>query len=243
MSNQARRGVGGKQIGLVQQQDLQAHKLSRWKRQCLDMGAASLDDEGLLELLIGDYVIETGYQSLPKNLLDRFGNLASLISAPVHQLLEAKGIDENLVVRFKVAKETATRLARKQVSGQDILSNQTQLEEYCRCLMASISNEQLRVLFLDAKNRLIKDELIAQGTVDHVSVYPREILIRAIRCGAVGIVLVHNHPSGDPTPSPADINMTVEIQFAGAIMGVLVMDHLIVGRSGNYSMREKGMLK
>lgn len=243
MSTHAGRSVGDKYIALVEQRDLQSHKLRRLRRQCLDIGAASLDDEGLLELLMGDHAIKTGYHSLARNLIDQFGNLANLISAPAHQLLQTGEIDENLVVGLKVAREAAVRLARVQVAEGDVLSNYQQLERYCRCSMANMSFEQLRVLFLDAKNKLIKDELISQGTVDHVSVYPREVFVRAIRHNAVGIVLVHNHPSGDPSPSPADLELTVQIQYAGAVMGVIVVDHLIVGRSGNYSMREKGLLK
>lgn len=203
-------------------------------------GADALPDYELLELLLFRLIPRVDTKPIAKALLARFGTFAEVLGAPVNLLQEVKGIGPSVAVDLKVIAASAQRMARGEVRGRDIVSNWPQLLDYCRSAMAFENREQFRVLFLDKKNGLIADEVQQVGTVDHTPVYPREVVKRALELSASAIILVHNHPSGDPTPSRADIEMTKQIIDTAKPLGIAVHDHLIIGRKGNASM--KGLL-
>ncbi|TIW44669.1 MAG: JAB domain-containing protein, partial [Mesorhizobium sp.] len=203
-------------------------------------GADALPDYELLELLLFRLIPRVDTKPIAKALLARFGTFAEVLGAPVNLLQEVKGIGPSVAVDLKVIAAAAQRMARGEVHGREIVSNWTQLLDYCRSAMAFENREQFRVLFLDKKNGLIADEVQQVGTVDHTPVYPREVVKRALELSASAIILVHNHPSGDPTPSRADIEMTKQIIETAKPLGIGVHDHIIIGRKGNASM--KGLL-
>lgn len=163
-----------------------------------------------------------------------------MLGTPAALLEEVKGIGPAVAVDLKVIASAAQRMARGEISGRELLSSWTQLLEYCRSAMAFEKREQFRILFLDKKNMLIADEVQQVGTVDHTPVYPREVVKRALELSASAIILVHNHPSGDPTPSRADIEMTKQVIDKAKPLGIAVHDHIIIGKNGNASM--KGLL-
>ncbi|SDA42669.1 DNA repair protein RadC [Mesorhizobium qingshengii] len=203
-------------------------------------GPDALPDYELLELLLFRLIPRADTKPVAKALLARFGTLAEVLGAPVGLLQEVKGIGPAVALDLKVVAATAQRMARGEVRGREILSSWQQLLDYCRSAMAFEEREQFRILFLDKKNALIADEVQQVGTVDHTPVYPREVVKRALELSATAIILVHNHPSGDPTPSRADIEMTKEIIDAAKRLGIAVHDHIIIGRKGYSSM--KGLL-
>ncbi|MER8473260.1 DNA repair protein RadC [Mesorhizobium sp. M0991] len=166
--------------------------------------------------------------------------LPEVLGAPVERLQEVKGIGPAVALDLKVVAATAQRMARGEIAGRELLSTWTQVLEYCRSVMAFEEREQFRILFLDKKNALIADEVQQVGTVDHTPVYPREVVRRALELSATAIILAHNHPSGDPTPSRADIEMTKLIIETAKPLGIAVHDHIIIGRKGHSSM--KGLL-
>jgi DNA repair protein RadC len=177
---------------------------------------------------------------LAKALLARFGSFAEVIGAPVELLCEVKGIGRSVALDLKIVAASAQRAMRSEIKGREILSSWQQVLDYCKAAMAFEEREQFRILFLDKRNALIADEIQHVGTVDHTMAYPREILRRALTLSATAVVLAHNHPSGDPTPSRADIDMTKAIIEALKPSGVTVHDHLIIGKKGFASM--KGLL-
>jgi DNA repair protein RadC len=179
---------------------------------------------------------------LAKALLARFGNFAEVIAAPRERLREIAGIGEAAVSQLKIIEAAAMRLAKSRVIGRPALSSWAALLDYCIAAMARSSREEFRTLFLDRKNILIADEVQTRGTIDHTPVYPREIVKRALELGASALILVHNHPSGDPTPSRADIEMTRDIAAAAKPLGIAVHDHLVIGRSGHASFKSLGLL-
>ena len=203
-------------------------------------GPDALPDYELLELLLFRLIPRVDTKPIAKALIARFGSLAEVLGAPVALLQEVKGIGPAVAIDLKVIAATAQRMARGEVRGREVLSNWTQLLDYCRSAMAFENREQFRILFLDKKNVLIANEVQQVGTVDHTPVYPREVVKRALELSASAIILVHNHPSGDPTPSRADIEMTKQIVDTAKPLGIAVHDHLIIGRNGNASM--KGLL-
>src|SRR5690606_27150302 len=172
-----------------------------------------------------------------KALLARFGTLAQVLGAPEHLLREVKGGGPAVALDLKVIAAAAQRMLRSEIKGRQTLSSWMQVFDYCRAAMAFEEREQFRILFLDKKNALIADEVQQTGTVDHTPVYPREVVRRALELSATAIILVHNHPSGDPTPSRADIEMTREIIEAGKRLGIVVHDHIIIGKNGHASMK------
>ena len=174
---------------------------------------------------------------LARLLLETFGDLNRVITAPAARLSTVPGVGEAVVQELKLIEAVAQRMARSRVMHQPVLSSWDALLDYCHTAMAHRETEQFRILFLDRKNVLIADEEQARGTVDHVPVYPREVVKRALELNASALILVHNHPSGDPTPSEADIAMTAQIQEAAAVLGITLHDHLIVGRSREVSFR------
>ena len=204
-------------------------------------GADALPDYELLELLLFSAIPRRDTKPLAKQLIARFGDFAGVISAPPAQLA-LEGLSDITIATLKLIQAGAVRLGRQRVMTQPILSTWSALTEYLHSAMAREANEQFRLLFLDRKNRLIGDEIQARGTVDHTPVYVREVVKRALDLGATALILVHNHPSGDPTPSRADIEMTRDIARALTPVGVTVHDHVIVGGGAPASLRAMGLL-
>jgi DNA repair protein RadC len=214
----------------------------RLRARFLKSGADTLPDYELLELTLFAALPRRDTKPLAKALLARFGNFAEVIAAPRARLLEVQGVGEGVANHLKIVEAAAQRLAKTRVIGRAALSSWSALLDYCTAAMARSQNEEFRVLFLDRKNVLIADEVQNRGTVDHTPVYPREIVKRALELGASSIILVHNHPSGDPTPSKADIAMTREITAAARALAIAVHDHLVIGRSGHASFKSLGLL-
>ncbi|TIN94750.1 MAG: JAB domain-containing protein [Mesorhizobium sp.] len=212
----------------------------RLRERFASAGPDALPDYELLELLLFRLIPRADTKPAAKALLARFGTLAEVLGAPVGLLQEVKGIGPTVALDLKIVAATAQRMARSEIHGREILSSWQQLLDYCRSAMAFEAREQFRILFLDKKNALIADEVQQTGTVDHTPVYPREVVKRALELSATAIILVHNHPSGDPTPSRADIEMTKQIIDTAKPLGISVHDHLIIGRKGYASM--KGLL-
>jgi len=203
-------------------------------------GHLALADYELLELLLFRLIPRSDTKPVAKALLERFGSLAQVLGAPETLLQEVKGVGPAVALDLKVIAAAAQRMLRGELKERETLSSWTHVLDYCRAAMAFEEREQFRILFLDKKNGLIADEVQQTGTVDHTPVYPREVVRRALELSATAIVLAHNHPSGDPTPSRADIEMTKEIVEAGKRLGISVHDHLIIGKKGYASM--KGLL-
>jgi DNA repair protein RadC len=205
-------------------------------------GAEAMPDYEMLELVLFAALPRRDTKPLAKALIARFGSFAEVIAAKRERLLEIPGAGEAVVNQLKIVEAAAQRLARGKVMGRPALSSWAALLDYCMAAMARSQNEEFRVLFLDRKNVLVADEVQSRGTVDHAPVYPREIVRRALEHGASAIILVHNHPSGDPTPSRADIDMTREIAAAAKALKIVVHDHLVIGRSGHASFKSLGLL-
>lgn len=214
----------------------------RLRDRFLKGGADALPDYELLELALFAAVPRRDTKPLAKALLARFGSFAEVIAAPAARLMEIKGVGMSVVQQLKIVEAAAHRSAKTTVINRPALSSWTALLDYCTAAMARVANEEFRVLFLDRKNVLIADEVQNRGTVDHTPVYPREIVKRALELSASSIILVHNHPSGDPTPSRADIAMTREVVTAARTLGIAVHDHLVIGRSGHASFKSLGLL-
>jgi DNA repair protein RadC len=204
-------------------------------------GRDALPDYELLELLLFMAIPRVDTKPIAKNLIDRFGTFGDVIAAPVERLREEK-LSENTIAALKVVGAAALRLAKAKVMGKPALSSWEALLDYCAMEMARGQTEQFRVLFLDRKNVLIADEAQSKGTVDHTPVYPREVLKRALELGASALILVHNHPSGDPTPSRGDIQMTREIVAAAKALKIEVHDHLVIGKGKHASFKALGLL-
>jgi DNA repair protein RadC len=202
------------------------------------VGGEAFTDAELLEALLHVVIPQKDTKALAKELLKRFGSLAQVIGAPRELLAEIKGLGPTTISHLKVIQAAGQRAARDRIdSNQPVLSSWSALIDYCRAQMAYEEREQFRVLFLDKKNRLIADEVQQTGTVDHTPVYPREIIKRALQLQSTAIILVHNHPSGDPSPSSADVQMTRAIADSGKPLGITVHDHVVVGRAGHSSLR------
>lgn len=200
-------------------------------------GADALADYELLELLLFRSIPRRDVKPIAKELIRRFGSFAEVLAAPQHLLTEVPGVGEAVAVDLGIVAAAGKRLAKGQVTRRTVLSSWSSVIDYCRAAMAFEAREQFRILFLDKKNALIADEVQQVGTVDHTPVYPREIVRRALELSSTAIILVHNHPSGDPTPSQADITMTREIIAVAKAMGIVVHDHIIVGRDGHASFK------
>lgn len=214
----------------------------RLRARFMDGGAAAMPDYELLELVLFRAIPRQDVKPLARALLDRFGDFNRVLSAPARRLAEVKGVGEAVIQELKIVEAAAHRLARARVLHRPVLSSWDQLLDYCRSAMAHRETEQFRVLYLDRKNVLIADEEQAKGTVDHVPVYPREVIKRALEINASALILVHNHPSGDPTPSSQDIALTATIRDAGETMGIVVHDHLVIGKTREVSFRSEGLL-
>lgn len=205
-------------------------------------GADAVPDYEMLELVLFRAIPRQDVKPLAHSLIEYFGDFNRVITASPARLAEVEGVGQAVVTELKIVEAAAQRLARARVLSRPVLSDWQALLDYCHTAMAHGEVEQLRVLYLDRKNSLIVDEEQARGTVDHVPVYPREIIRRALEVNASALILVHNHPSGDPTPSDADIAMTARIVQAADCMGITVHDHLIIGKSTEISFRSQGLL-
>jgi DNA repair protein RadC len=204
-------------------------------------GADAMPDYELLELLLFAAIPRRDTKPLAKQLIKRFGSFAGVVAAPIAELAAAD-LSENTIALIKLVQAGGLRLGKQQLLDRPVLSSWTALTEYLRAAMAHETNEQFRLLFLDRKNALIAEEVQARGTVDHTPVYVREVVKRALELGATALILVHNHPSGDPAPSRADIEMTREIVRAATPLGVTIHDHIIVGRGEPASLRALGLI-
>lgn len=205
-------------------------------------GADALPDYELLELVLFRAIPRQDVKPLARALIDKFGDFNRVLSAPSAQLSQVVGVGEAVLTELKVVEAAAHRLARSKVMQRHVVSSWDDLLNYCHTVMAHRDTEQFRLLYLDTKNTLIADESQASGTIDHVPVYPREVVKRALELNAASLILVHNHPSGDPTPSQADIDMTAQIDNAARALGITVHDHLIIGKSCQISFRASGLL-
>jgi DNA repair protein RadC len=214
---------------------------SRVRDRVLKAGVEPLADYELLELLLFYSIERVDTKPLAKRLLERFGTLGDVFAAEPAQLREFE-IDRRTLVLFRAIRESGRRLAERKVKDMPVLTNWQQLLDYCHAALAHEKTEQFRILFLDRKNVLIADEVQQRGTIDHTPVYPREVVKRALDLGAAALILVHNHPSGDPKPSRDDIEMTKEIRKAAEALGISVHDHLVIGRKGHSSFRSLGLL-
>lgn len=215
---------------------------ARLRERFLIGGADAMPDYELLELVLFRAIPRRDVKPLARQLIEIFGDFNRVVSAPLARLSAISGVGEAVVTELKIVEAAAHRLARSRVMQRDIVSSWDALLSYCQTAMAHRETEQFRVLYLDRKNVLIADELQAQGTVDHVPVYPREVVKRALEINASALILVHNHPSGDPTPSDADITMTGQIQDAAQVLGISLHDHLIIGKEQELSFRAAGYL-
>lgn len=213
----------------------------RVRERVLRAGIDALPDYELLELLLFYAIERIDTKPLAKTLLERFGTLGDVFAAEPAQLREFE-IDQRTLVLFRALRETARRLAERKVKDMPVLTNWQQLIDYCHTALAHEKTEQFRILFLDRKNVLIADEVQQRGTIDHTPVYPREVIKRALALNAAALILVHNHPSGDPKPSRDDIEMTREIGKAAEALGLAIHDHLVIGRKGHASFRSLGLL-
>ncbi len=205
-------------------------------------GAAAMPEYELLELALFRTIPRQDVKPLARRLLDTFGDLNRVVTAPAPRLMAVEGVGEAVVQDLKILEAVAQRMMRARVMNRPVLSSWDALVDYCHAAMAHRETEQFRVLYLDRKNVLIADEEQARGTVDHVPVYPREVVKRALELNASALILVHNHPSGDPTPSQSDITMTGQVQDAAAVLGITLHDHLIVGKGREISFRAEGYL-
>ncbi|MBM2290722.1 DNA repair protein RadC [Sulfitobacter pseudonitzschiae] len=205
-------------------------------------GAQAIPDYEMLELVLFRAIPRRDVKPLAYDLLQTFGDFNRVITAAESRLREVKGVGDAVIVELKIIEAAAHRMARAKVLNQNAISSWDALVDYCHTTMAHRETEQFRVLYLDRKNMLIADEEQARGTVDHVPVYPREVAKRALELNASALILVHNHPSGDPTPSPSDISMTQQIEAACVALGLSLHDHLIVGKSRELSFKSEGYL-
>jgi DNA repair protein RadC len=214
----------------------------RLRARFLDGGAQAIPDYEMLELILFRAIPRRDVKPLAWRLLDRFGDFNRVISAPVERLIEVRGIGVAVAQELKIVEAAAHRMAQSRIMQRHILGSWDALLDYCHTTMAHRETEQFRVFFLDRKNILVADEAQAKGTVDHVPVYPREVVKRALELNASALILVHNHPSGDPSPSDEDIGMTSRIQDAAEALGIVLHDHLIIGKSRELSFRSEGYL-
>jgi len=214
---------------------------ARVRERVMKSGVDALADYELLELLLFYAIERIDTKPLAKRLLERFGTLGDVFAAEPAQLREFE-IDQKTLILFRAAREAGRRLAERKVKDMPVLTNWQQLIDYCHAALAHEKTEQFRILFLDRKNVLIADEVQQRGTIDHTPVYPREVVKRALALNAAALILVHNHPSGDPKPSRDDIEMTKEIRKAAEALGISIHDHLVIGRKGHASFRSLGLL-
>jgi DNA repair protein RadC len=209
----------------------------RLRQRFLDGGEDALPDYEFLELLLFRALPRRDVKPIAKELIRRFGSFAEAVNAPAARLAEVPGVGPSVIADFAVIRAAARRISKGSLAKRPVLSSWSSVLDYCRTAMAFEPVEQFRVLFLDKKNALVADEVQQTGTVDHTPVYPREIVKRALELSASAVILVHNHPSGDPTPSKADVAMTKQIVEIAKPLGIEVHDHVVIGREGHASFR------
>ena len=222
--------------GLSEAPHYHGHR-ERLRARFRDAGADALSDYELLELVLFRALPRRDVKPLAKTLIGKFGSFAEVVHAPPARLGEVEGLGEAAITEIKLIAAAASRVAKGQLKQRTVLSSWSAVIEYCRAAMAFADKEQFRILFLDKRNQLIADELQQVGTIDHTPVYPREVVKRALELSATAIIMVHNHPSGDPTPSTADIQMTKSIVGIANPLGISVHDHIIVGKNGHASLK------
>jgi len=221
--------------------DTTGHR-QRLRQRFIKAGADGLADYELLELLLFQALPRRDTKPVAKALLARFGSFAEVVSADTAEIRKIEGAGDSVAMALKTVQAAALRLAQGEVMDQPVLTSWDKLLKYCRAAMAYEKSEMFRVLFLNKKNVLIADEVQQQGTVDHTPVYPREVVKRALELGATALIMVHNHPSGDPAPSKADIEMTKQVGAACEKLGIQLHDHIIVSKSGANSFKTMGLL-
>jgi len=214
----------------------------RLKDRFMRAGREALQDYELLELILFRSIPRRDVKPLAKKLIAEFGSVAEVLGAPLSRLRTTDGIGEATAIDLKLVEAAGRELAKGAVKKRTVLGSWTAVIDYCRASMAFETREVFRILFLDKRNALIADEIQQTGTVDHTPVYPREVVKRALEVSATAVILVHNHPSGDPTPSQADIAMTRQIVEAGKPLGILVHDHIIIGKNGHTSMKGQALI-
>ena len=214
----------------------------RLRERFLRDGGAAMPDYELLELLLCLAIPRRDVKPLAKTLIARFGSFAAVLSADQAALEKIDGVGEAAVAALKLARASALRLTEADAKARPAIGSHQALLDHCRARLSHSATEEFRVLFLDSKNGLIADEQLGRGTVNHAPVYPREVVKRALELGAVALILVHNHPSGDPTPSADDVAMTREVRAAAEALDLTLHDHLIIGRHGHASLRALGKM-
>ena len=222
--------------GLAEAPHFKGHR-ERLRSRFLETGDQGLPDYEILELLLFRSIPQRDVKPLAKELIARFGSLSGVLGARRERLTEVKGVGDSVAADLKLVEAAGRRLARQSIQDKPVLGSWKDVIDYCHAAMAHADRETFRILFLDKRNHLITDEVQGVGTVDHTPVYPREVIRRALEVSATAIILVHNHPSGDPTPSNADIRMTQDIIAIAGPMGISVHDHIIIGRNGHASLR------
>ena len=221
--------------------DASGHR-ARLRKRLLDGGAEALGDHEVIELLLMQAVPRRDMKPLARSLIVRFGSLAGVLQADARTLALHPGMGEATAAALKIVTVAATRLARQKVREAPVIGSWQALIDYLTIDMAHLTVERVRVLYLNARNMLILDDLVGEGSIDEAAIHPREVIRRALDLGAVALILVHNHPSGAPDPSRADIDITNRIAEAGRLLGVTVHDHVVIGREGHVSLRAKGLI-
>lgn len=221
----------------VEEADHRLGHRERLRERFSSVGHEALADYELLELLLFRSIRRADTKPIAKALLKRFRTIAGVLAAPEALLKEVPGVGDTVAFDLKAVFAIVQRFLKAEITGKEVLSSWTKVIDYCKASMAHENREQFRILFLDKKNALIADEVQQTGTVDHTPVYPREVARRALELAATAIILVHNHPSGDPTPSRADIDMTRQVVEAAKALNITVHDHIIIGRDGHASLK------
>ncbi len=229
--------VPGKDAG----NDPSGHR-ARLRKRLIEGGAEALADHEVVELLLMQAVRRRDMKPLARSLIHRFGSLAGVLQADPHALRGHPDMGEATVAALRVVTVAATRLARQKVREAPVIGSWQALIDYLTIDMAHLTLERVRVLYLNSKNMLILDDLVGDGSIDEAAIHPREVIRRALDIGATALILVHNHPSGSPQPSRADIEITNRIAEAGRLLGISVHDHVIIGREGHVSLRAKGLI-
>ena len=234
--NAERGALSGFAEAAPEQPHYRGHR-ERLRSRFREAGPEAVTEYELLELVLFRAIPQRDVKPLAKSLIGRFGSFAEVLAAPPSRLAEVSGLGDAAITELKIVLAAAAQLARGQVKGRRVLSSWSAVLDYVRTIMAFEDREQFRILFLDKRNQLIADERQQVGTVDHTPVYPREVVKRALELSATAVILVHNHPSGDPTPSRADIQMTQQIAEIAKPLGISVHDHIIVGKDGHASLK------
>ncbi len=214
----------------------------RLRQRLLDGGMDSLADHEVIELLLMQAVPRRDMKPLARSLIQRFGSLAGVLQAEPRTLATHPGMGDASAVALRIVTVAATRMARQKVREAPVIGSWQALIDYLTIDMAHLTRERVRVLYLNTRNMLILDDLVGDGSIDEAAIHPREVIRRALDIGATGIILVHNHPSGSPEPSRADIEITHRIAEAGRLLGISVHDHVVIGREGHISLRAKGLI-